>query len=207
LFKVNSLPVPEFASTVPSNAFIYGDPIPLSGNYTTGVFAFSGTGVVDNVFYPGNTQVGDIVLTYYVKDANECENRINKTIHVIQADASIAGIPENGWACYYSDTLILTGSSKNGLAGGEFIGEGIDHGDLGSDKAYFYPKLTGGGDHSVRYKYKYTDGVTDLWIDSKIKVDSSDVVAISGFNDDLAYCKNDQTVTLLSNYSTAVYRR
>ncbi|MGE0077207.1 MAG: Ig-like domain-containing protein [Bacteroidales bacterium] len=204
-FKINAIPLPEFASTTPSNAFISGDPIVLSGNYGTGVFSFSGTGVVDNTFYPSNTQVGDIVLTYYVKDVYGCENQTSKTIHVLQSDASISGIPDNGWACYYSDTLILSGSSTDGLAGGEFIGDGIENGGLGADKAYFYPKLVGGGEHTVRYKYKYTDGNTDLWVDAKIKVDSSDVVAISGFNDDLAYCKNDQTVTLLSNYSSAVF--
>ncbi len=207
-FQIHPLPVPVFDASIPNNIFIKADPIQLSGNYTTGIFSFSAaSGVINNIFNPSLTEGGSIPITYYVKDEFGCENQTVKTINVISANASISGIPANGYACYFSDTLTLTGIPANGLSGGEIYGDGVINDGLGADKAHFYPKVAGKGEHDIFYKYKFTDNQTYLIYSRKITVDSTGVVLINGLDDDYTYCASEfaSGVQLFSNFSNTIF--
>ncbi|MCX6271996.1 MAG: T9SS type A sorting domain-containing protein [Bacteroidetes bacterium] len=129
-------PVPDLFFVPVGTVFETGDPVTLQATPAGGTFY--GTGVVDNVFYPGIAGVGTFEITYIFISEYGCSNTVTELITV----APFAEIVFNPIAdvCQNAEPVELIATPE----GGVFDGPGV----VGN---MFYPTLTGPGYFTLSY--------------------------------------------------------
>jgi len=117
-------------------------PVPLIGNPAGGTF--SGTGIVNDFFYPSISGAGTYNITYTKTDINGCTNSSTQSVIVHPlTPVSFTGLPAQ--YCLNGTPISLVGNPT----GGTFSGAGI----TGST---FNPTTAGVGNHIITFSY--TDG-------------------------------------------------
>gem|GEM_PF-1469843 len=142
---VNPLPIVTLEPLAP--VCLDADPVMLTGNPSGGTY--SGTGVLNNMFYPYNAGVGTWTITYTYTDGNGCTSFATQDITVYPiATVTLDPLPE---VCIDADPVVL-----NGLpAGGVYSGIGV----VGN---MFYPAQAGAGNWTITYTYTNEFGCTNF---------------------------------------------
>jgi Secretion system C-terminal sorting domain/SprB repeat len=155
---VNPLPSPAFTNLDSNYCTNAGDTIltatPIPGGFTSGVFI--GSGLADNTdgtanFVPSSLPSGNFILSYEFTDANNCINRIDSTIAIVQQPFLAYDIPSLDY-CNNDERDTLVNVSPSG---GTFVGMGMS----GSDSTFF-PTDLGNVLGSNAITYFYTDPVS-----------------------------------------------
>jgi|GEM_PF-4413833 len=120
----------------PINLLELPDIVPTTGGN------WSGTGVIDDVFYPENATVGENILTYTIGVVGICDITDTKIIFIQEVEAVEAG--DNQCVCLNEVPITLAGFSPSG---GLWSGEGITNANTGE----FTPTTT--GDFELTYTY------------------------------------------------------
>jgi len=106
--------------------------------------AFSGTGVINNVFFPNSAGTGSHTINYTYVDGNNCPNTATETIDVTQLPQVYLFGLDTAY-CYNDAPVTLTGSPP----GGTFIGVGVNGGT-------FSPN-SGSPETTYTVEYTFTD--------------------------------------------------
>lgn len=175
---VNPLPTVTLAdlgtvcSTAPEFKLTAGSP--AAGNY-------SGDGVSNNVFFPGDVTLGTHAITFtYTRPSTGCTNSITKNIEVIEGP-TVEFDMDKGLFCTNGKAVSLVATP----AGGSFYGDGVD-GDM------IFPSVAGAGKHMAHYVYTAQNGCTDT-ADYFFFVNTSPTVTLDPF---ASICRNAGTVKL-----------
>lgn len=134
---VEANPVVTFGSYNPlcanDSPIVLASGSPIGGNY-------SGIGVSNNQFNPGQGQIGVNNLVYTYTTANGCSGTANGSI-LVKANPNVT-FGAVGPFCVYNNTFPITNVSPSG---GTFIGQGM------SSPNNFNPSTAGIGTHSIVY--------------------------------------------------------
>jgi len=128
-------------SSVPNQC--YDAPVNLADYVSPQGGTFSGSGVLDNKFYPGNVGFGSYTITYEYTNGKGCKGTATKVIEVVDlmsSDISFSSLPE---VCQESSVINLRNYVNS--VEGEFKGKGIT-GD------YFDPAAAGAGVHKLLFQ-------------------------------------------------------
>ncbi len=144
---VNSLPQLEcpddFTLCCDSGPLVLNLALPSGGVY-------SGDGVIENVFYPDCSLIGDVVITYTYSDpATNCQNECSFVISVVSLPNVTC--PDYFEVCVNIGQFALTGGNP---AGGNYSGNGVIMNE-------FYPALAGVGLHQITYTYVDDNGCSN----------------------------------------------
>ncbi|MFN4123447.1 MAG: PKD domain-containing protein, partial [Flavobacteriales bacterium] len=184
---VNAGPVASF-NTLPETICRQEAPIQLVGAPEGG--AFSGNGVVGNVFNPAVAGAGLQTVTYtFIESGNACPGVASQVIEVLQGPVVTLG-PLSSSFCLNSAPEVLTGSP----ALGTFTINGVE-------ASVFDPLAQGLGQHVVRYEID--NGTCIGFAETTVTVIENIQVAINGLNNN--YCTNDSPVTLTSTPAGATF--
>jgi hypothetical protein len=119
-----------------------GSPLNLTGgNPANGTF--SGTGVINNIFYPNLTGTGTFPITYTFTDANGCSGSTTQSIDVNASPSITLNFPN--FICLNGSPVTLNATPSGGI----FSGAGV----VGNT---FNPSVSGIGTFSI--SYTFTDG-------------------------------------------------
>ena len=189
--KINPLPTVSFA--VKDNYNKVGDPVPLVGNHTQGIF--SGLGVSDNIFYPNLISAGSqVVINYqYTDSITGCTNNINDTTLVRVAQGNILNL--NSTICYKDTVIEITGNDE-GLPGyGTFTNYKNSIFDNGNNTALYNVVNAGSGNDTVIFTY--FRNATKYEIIRPVIIDSIGNVDFGSL--DTTYCFGDPVISLKSS--------
>ncbi|HNQ67166.1 MAG TPA: gliding motility-associated C-terminal domain-containing protein, partial [Bacteroidales bacterium] len=154
------------------------DPVTLIAATDGG--AWSGIGVLDNVFDPQIAGPGDHTITYELT-LNGCSATGTKILHV--DSATDATITQTGPFCVNSGPNILIAATIGGI----WSGNGMNNG-------YFYPENAGFGNHLI--SYTVTNGACSDTDEITIIVDNYTDVTITAVD---AMCSNDPPVNITAS--------
>ncbi len=119
------------------------EPVLPEGDPAGGVF--SGTGVIDDVFYPSLVEGSSTDITYTFTDEHSCTSSITKTISIhYLPDTKLTA---SSIAACMGDTINLSGEPS----GGTFYGNGVE-------EVAFIAGIAGEGEHKVYYDYTDPEG-------------------------------------------------
>jgi len=182
--KINPLPIVTLSPL--NDVCIDLTPFPLYGGLPSGGI-YSGTGVVNNIFYPALAGVGTHPITYTYTDYLNCTDFAIKPIIV----NPLPVVSFTGLATYYcigNDSVVLTGTPTGGI----FSGPGI----TGNT---FNPITAGVGFHNITYTFTDSNSCTGFQT-QQVEVKALPIVNFSGL--DTAYCI-DAPVALLIGYPSS----
>lgn len=136
-------PVPSPIIDPVSPVCVYSEPITLTATPEGGVF--SGTGVIDNTFYPETAGVGTWTVSYSFTNEFGCSASTSINIEVLAIpQVSIDGVAP---VCTNNEPVNLIGHPE----GGSFSGMGVENN-------IFYPALAGVGEWTITYSYTDESG-------------------------------------------------
>jgi hypothetical protein len=200
---VNALPAVDIVGL--NNAYsVNSSSVLLTGKPSGGLF--SGPGVVPsvNTFYPSIAGVPgsphSIVYTY-TAPLTGCVNSDTVKVSIFNANALITGIRSAAKYCNYDPSFLITGINVNNVVGSFSISGGVGLSDNGNNTATITPLLLKAGTYTI--SYVYFDNVAQT-ITSSItieQVEQAQILGLSKFD----YCKNDNPITLLGNYTSGVF--
>ena len=140
---------PTKASIVNINGFCENiDTVAIAANGTPSGGYFTGSGVVDSLFYlPSLINSPTSSLTYNFIDTNGCFNTASKTIVIYNTDS--VNLSPFASVCENNNRYALKGGFPKG---GLFSGPGVD--SLG----FFNPKQLGNGNYNLNYTFTNVNG-------------------------------------------------
>ena len=140
---------PTKASIVNINGFCENiDTVAIAANGTPSGGYFTGSGVVDSLFYlPSLINSPTSSLTYNFIDTNGCFNSASKTIVIYNTDS--VNLSPFASVCENNNRYALKGGFPKG---GMFSGPGVD--SLG----FFNPKQLGNGNYNLNYTFTNVNG-------------------------------------------------
>ena len=163
-------------------------PVPLIGNPAGGTF--SGTGIVNDFFYPSISGAGTYNITYTKTDINGCTNASTQpvTVHPL-TPVSFTGLPAQ--YCLNGTLIVLVGTPSNGTFSGP-----------GTNGNTFNPTIAGVGNHTITYTY--TDGFTCTnTVTHNINILPLPVVNFIGLNTE--YCVDAPNASLIGFPSNGTF--
>ncbi|GIV34152.1 MAG: hypothetical protein KatS3mg031_1687 [Chitinophagales bacterium] len=180
---VNDIPVINF--TPLPVVCLSSDSVLLQATPAGGTF--SGTGVVDNAFYPAVAGVGGpYTITYTFTDTIGCQNTSSASQSVFVRPAPTATFSNLGTKyCVDAPSVTLAGSPP----GGVFSGPGVSGNQ-------FSPALAGPGTHAITYTYTDSSGCKDDHTVSTT-VHALPNVSVTGLN--ASYCVDAPAVPMSGN--------
>ena len=188
---VNYLPYLEIY--LPESVCANSDAIQLIGYPGGGTF--SGTGVIEDFFFPSNSGAGTFDITYTLSDQYNCTSSILGSITVNPAPANLSiNMPQQ--ICANSEPILLAGEP----AGGVFNGAGVYNQYEGSD-FLFYPSWVGAGNYTITYLVSNEFGCFSQ-TESQITVNAIPEI---GFDLPQMICQNSSPLTLNGNPAGGVF--
>ncbi len=182
--NINSAPAVHFNTILNTDYCSNADSIILSAVPGGGIFA--GSGVVGDIFYPSQSNAGNVTLSYLYSAPNGCSatDTLNTAVHTI---------PSVSWnaqsdVCANSTPVTLQGGTPSG---GVYSGIAVAQGN-------FYPSIAGAGSFPLTYQYVDAFGCANSVTESII-VNS---VPDAAFSLPASICINDtaDVVYTASNY-------
>lgn len=147
---VHPLPVVTYRPSSQITLCQYSAPIILAGGSPAGG-AYAGTGVVNGVFDPSVSGVGEFMITYFFTNTNGCSNADSSVITVVpRPTVTFAMTPQNK-ICQNSVPIILSGGMPSG---GVFSGIGVKNG-------VFDPSVSGAGSFMITYSFTDSNGCSN----------------------------------------------
>lgn len=144
-------------------------PISLTGGAPEGG-TYTGLGVSNGKFNPGQAGPGTHSITYTFTDPNGCTNSATNTIKVLTVpDVTMDSLHP---VCVYEADFILTGGLPTG---GTYSGPGVSNG-------IFRPALAGSGIHTIKYTVMGSNGCSGS-ASKTIKVNPKPNVILTNFQD------------------------
>jgi hypothetical protein len=117
---------------------------------------FSGTGVVNNIFYPDVAGAGTWLITYTYTDVNGCSNTKSKNFTVANSGSSITGLLPK-YCIYSGPSTITPGSIPAGWTFKDFYyWDGTQYVYFGLGANNFDPAVVGVGTKTIYYRLYLT---------------------------------------------------
>ena len=169
IIKIVAKPIVKFTAFSVTKYCMDSPPVPLAGGTPTGGF-YSGKGVIDGVFDPNISGVGDFTISYFYKDSNNCSGIDSIRLTVVPKPMVTFDKSLISTFCKNTSPIMLNyGQPK----GGSYSGKGVVSG-------MFDPSLIDSENVSIMYSYTDTNGCTNS--DSgiiKINLPTSSIITIT----------------------------
>ncbi len=161
-FNITVYPLPTVSCPPDISICIDAPAFPLTGGLPEGG-SYSGTGVVNSIFYPAVAGAGDFNIIYNYIDLNGCMSGCEFTITVLELP--MVACPNDTGVCinsgvFYLENLDVWPPSNN--AGCVFTGNGVIPFNPSQGMYDFNPLIAGQGTHLITYTYTDANGCSNF---------------------------------------------
>ncbi|MCU0472065.1 MAG: T9SS type A sorting domain-containing protein [Bacteroidales bacterium] len=196
---INPLPDPSFSLNPFYN--INGGAAVLVPVQSPGIF--SGDGVSGSKLYPNIAGLGEHTINYYIKDANGCENDLNKKTIIQDAQGTFTGIPS--LICYRDTTFFVTVTGlPDSITVNSFVNtkNSVIH-TTGSTEVEYNVPAAGAGKDTLIFSYKLNN--VDYQFSKSVNIDSLGKVEIYNLFPGDRICNNVSLIELNTSRPGGVF--